>query len=68
MDKLHYIDHKQDEVRTVESTRDRLLSTSPIFYTSKRTALVALKDVIEAKMQGCVCKIMEIEKQLAKNE
>lgn len=68
MDKLHYIDHKQDELREVEYTRDRAISVAPIFYSNKRDGLIALKNILEAKMQGCVCKIMEIERELSKNE
>lgn len=68
MDKLYYLDLKQDELRSVEYTRDRATSVSPIFYSSRRDGLIALKSALELKMQGCVCKIMEIERELAREK
>lgn len=65
MDKLHYIDHKQDELREVEYTRDRAISVAPIFYSNKRDGLIALKSHIEMRVQKGVCSLIDIEKELA---
>lgn len=63
MDDLYYL-HK-DTVKTVPYSRDRALSVSPIFYPTKRQALIELKHRIEAKVQDGVEKLMSIEKELA---
>lgn len=64
MDDLYYIDIA-NHVRQTEYSRDKMLSVSPIFFTSKRTALIAAKDRIESDVQRGFNRIREIEKELA---
>ena len=65
---LFYVDIKQDTVRELEYTRQRALSVSPIFYQSRKEALMALKVRIEAKVQDGVDKLMSIERELAEGK
>ena len=65
MDKLYYIDIKNDAVREIEYSRARAMSVSPIFYTDKRKALIALKDRCEERANHYTCRIMDIEREIA---
>ena len=64
--KLFYV--HGDEIREVPWTKNRAKSVSPLFYTTRRQALVDLKEIIEQRVQNGVCQIMEIEKEIAKGE
>ena len=59
--KLFYV--HGDEIREVPWTKNRAKSVSPLFYTTRRQALVDLKEIIEQRVQNGVCQIMEIEKE-----
>lgn len=65
MDKLYYIDYKRDAVQDIEYTRSRALSVSPIFYTNKVKALIALKERCEERANHYTCRIMDIEREIA---
>ena len=64
--KLFYV--HGDEIREVPWTKNRAKSVSPLFYTTRRAALVDLKEIIEQRVQNGVCQIMALERELAKNE
>jgi len=66
--KLHYIDVKNDTLREIEYNRSRAMSVSPIFYTDRVAGLVALKDRCEERANHYVCKISEIEREIAKEK
>ena len=62
--KLFYV--HGDEIREVPWTKNRAKSVSPLFYTTRRAALVDLKEIIEQRVQNGVCQIMALERELAK--
>ena len=64
--KLFYV--HGDEIREVPWTKNQAKSVSPLFYTTRRAALVDLKGIIEQRVQNGVCQIMALERELAKNE
>ena len=64
--KLFYV--HGDEIREVPWTKNRAKSVSPLFYTTRRQALVDLKEIITERINVGVCQIFEIERELAKNE
>lgn len=66
--KLFYVCRATDTIKDLPFTENRYKSVSPIFYTTRREALIDLKALIEQRVQNGVCQIMEIERQLAKNE
>lgn len=66
--KLFYVCKATDSVKDLPWTKNRAKSVSPLFYTTRRQALVDLKEIIEQRVQNGVCQIMEIEKEIAKGE
>jgi hypothetical protein len=68
MDKLFYIDVKNDAVLTTEYNRARAMSVSPIFYNDKVKALMALKDRCEERANHYTCRLMQIEMDIAKEK
>lgn len=65
MDRLHYICRQTDTVKDVESTRDRQMNVSGMFYRTRRDALVDLKEILTQRINTGICSIMEIERELA---
>jgi len=63
---LHYIDIKRDELISVPYNRSRAMSVSPLFYENRVAGLIALKELITDRINGNICKIMEIEKEIAR--
>ena len=66
--KLFYVCKATDTVKDLPWTKNRAKSVSPLFYTTRRAALVDLKEIIEQRVQNGVCQIMALERELAKNE
>ena len=64
--KLFYVCKATDSVKDLPWTKNRAKSVSPLFYTTRRQALVDLKEIIEQRVQNGVCQIMELERELAK--
>lgn len=64
--KLFYVCKATDTVKDLPWTKNRAKSVSPLFYTTRRQALVDLKEIIEQRVQNGVCQIMELERELAK--
>lgn len=60
---LHYI--RDGEVFAVEATRDRLMTTSLMFFKTRREALTALKEQIAEKVNFNVKRLMELEREIA---
>lgn len=60
---LHYI--RDGEVFAVEATRDRLMTTSLMFFKTRREALAALKEQIAEKVNFNVKRLMELEREIA---
>ena len=65
--KLFYVCKATDSVKDLPWTKNRAKSVSPLFYTTRRQALVDLKEIIEQRVQNGVCQIMALERELAKN-
>ena len=64
--KLFYVCKATDTVKDLPWTKNRAKSVSPLFYTTRRAALVDLKEIIEQRVQNGVCQIMALERELAK--
>ena len=65
--KLFYVCKATDTVKDLPWTKNRAKSVSPLFYTTRRQALVDLKEIITERINVGVCQIFEIERELAKN-
>jgi len=63
--KLFYVCKATDTVKDLPWTKNRAKSVSPLFYTTRRQALVDLKLLLEQRVQQGVCRIMEIEQEIA---
>ncbi len=63
--KLFYVCRATDTVKDLPFTENRMRSVSPMFYTTRRAALIDLKAIITDRINNGVCQIMQIEKELA---
>lgn len=65
---LHYIDIKRDELIEVPYNRSRAMSVSPLFYENRVAGLIALKRRCEERAQHYVCRLVEIEYEIAREK
>lgn len=72
MDKqLYYVCHSTDRVKSLPWTPNRERSISTMFHDREWDAQLALKNLLEERVNGYVCRIVEIEQrlhELAKDE
>ena len=60
---LYYAD--TPDIQTLPYTRDRAMSVSPLFYATRKEALVVVKRELEVKAQKIVKRMIEIEFEIA---